>query len=161
MTDATPFDPKYVSLLWAGPEQAGEIAKLHAQLFNPAWTEESVRALLDHPASTAFMAMVGGAPKTCIGFVMAQLAADEAEILTIGVGKDWQRKGIGKRLVEGVARAAQRAEAKKLFLEVAADNDAAMELYRRAGFLGIGLRRGYYARPDGAAVDAVTLALKL
>jgi ribosomal-protein-alanine N-acetyltransferase len=161
MTNATPIDPKYVSLLWAGPEQAGDIAKLHAELFDPAWSEDSVRALLDHPASTAFMAMIGGAPKTCVGFVMAQLAADEAEILSIGVAKDWQRKGLGKRLVDGVARAAQRAEAKKLFLEVAADNDAAMELYRRAGFLGTGLRRGYYERPGGAAVDAVTLALKL
>lgn len=161
MTNGAPLDPKYVSLLWAGPEQASDIARLHAELFNPAWTEESVRALLDHPASTAFMAMVGAAPKTCVGFVMAQLAADEAEILTIGVAKDWQRKGVGKRLVEGVARAAQRAEAKKLFLEVAADNDAAMELYHRAGFLGIGLRRGYYARAGGDAVDAVTLALRL
>ena len=161
MSNDAAFDPKYVSLLWAGPDQAAEIARLHASLFSPAWSEESVRALLDHPASTAFMAMVGGVPKTCVGFVMAQLAADEAEILTIGVAKDWQRKGIGKRLVEGVARAAQRAEAKKLYLEVAADNDAAMELYRRAGFLGTGLRRGYYARPGGQAVDAVTLALKL
>jgi len=161
MTNEAALDPKYVSLLWAGPEHAAEIARLHAELFSPAWSEESVRALLDHPASTAFMAMVGGAPKTCIGFVLAQLAADEAEILTIGVAKDWQRKGIGRRLVEGVARAAQRAEAKKLFLEVAADNDGAMELYRRAGFLGTGLRRGYYERPGGDAVDAVTLALKL
>lgn len=157
---AVPFDPKYVSLLWAGPDQAATIAILHADLFNPAWSEDSIRALLDHPASTAFVAMFG-TPKSCVGFVMAQLAADEAEILTIGVAKDWQRKGVGKRLVEGVARAAQRAEAKKLFLEVAADNDSAMELYRKAGFLGTGLRRGYYKRPDGAAVDAVTLALKL
>ena len=78
--------------------------------------------------------MVGGVPKTCVGFVLAQLAADEAEILTIGVAKDWQRKGIGRRLVEGVARAAQRAEAKKLFLEVAADNDAAMELRKKEGY---------------------------
>lgn len=161
MSENAAFDPKYVSLLWAGPDQAAEIARLHATLFSPAWSEESVRALLDHPASTAFMAMVGGAPKTCVGFVLAQLAADEAEILSIGVAKDWQRKGIGKRLVEGVARAAQRAEAKKLFLEVAADNDAAMELYRHTGFLGTGLRRGYYARHGGDAVDAVTLALKL
>ncbi len=161
MTLGTPLDPKYVSLLWAGPEQAADIARLHAELFAPAWSEDSVRALLDHPASTAFMAMVGAAPKTCVGFVMAQLAADEAEILAIGVAKDWQRKGLGRRLVEGVARAAQRAEAKKLYLEVAADNDAAMELYRSAGFLGTGLRRGYYSRAGGEAVDAVTLALRL
>lgn len=161
MTDDAALDPKYVSLLWAGPEHAQVIARLHGELFSPAWSEESVRALLDHPASTAFLAVVGGPPKIPIGFVMAQLVADEAEILSIGVAKDWQRKGLGRRLVEGVARAAQRAEAKTLYLEVAADNDSAMALYRRAGFLGTGLRRGYYARPGGEAVDAVTLALKL
>lgn len=161
MSQGVAIDPKYVSLLWAGPERATEISALHGSLFSPPWSEDSVRALLDHPAATAFVAVTGGAPKHCIGFVMAQLAADEAEILSIGVAKDWQRKGIGKRLIEGVARAVQRAEAKKLFLEVAADNDAALELYRAAGFLGTGLRRGYYARPGGQAVDAVTFALKL
>lgn len=161
MSQGTPIDPKYVSLLWAGPDRAAEIATLHASLFSPAWSEESVKALLDHPAATAFVAMVGGNPKQCVGFVLAQLAADEAEILSIGVAKEWQRKGVGKRLIEGVARAVQRAEAKKLFLEVAADNDAALALYAGAGFLGTGLRRGYYERPGGKPVDAVTFALKL
>ena len=93
--------------------------------------------------------------------MLAQLAADEAEILSIGVLPDWQRQGIGRRLVDGVARAVQRAEAKSLYLEVAADNDAALSLYSRAGFLGTGLRRGYYERPGSAPVDAVTLALRL
>ncbi|MBX9864678.1 MAG: GNAT family N-acetyltransferase [Hyphomicrobium sp.] len=156
-----PVDPKYISLLWAGPDQAAEIARLHGQLFSPAWSEESVFAMLDHPASTAFLAVYSGPPRTSIGFVLAQLAADEAEILSIGVLPDWQRQGIGRRLVDGVARAVQRAEAKSLYLEVAADNDAALSLYSRAGFLGTGLRRGYYERPGSAPVDAVTLALRL
>lgn len=156
-----PVDPKYISLLWAGPDQAAEIARLHGQLFSPAWSEESVFAMLDHPASTAFLAVYSGPPRTSIGFVLAQLAADEAEILSIGVLPDWQRQGIGRRLVDGVARAVQRAEAKSLYLEVAADNDAALSLYSRAGFLGTGLRRGYYERPGSAPVDALTLALRL
>lgn len=155
------MDPKYVSLLWAGPEQAEEIARLHAKVFSPAWSLESIRALLDHPASTALLAIHGGPPRTAVGFVMAQLAADEAEILSIGIAPDWQRKGLGRRLLDGVARAVQRAEAKTLFLEVAADNDAALALYLGAGFLGTGLRRGYYERPGSAPVDAVTLALRL
>ena len=156
-----PVDPKYISLLWAGPDQAAEIERLHGQLFSPAWSEESVFAMLDHPASTAFLAVYSGPPRTSIGFVLAQLAADEAEILSIGVLPDWQRQGIGRRLVDGVARAVQRAEAKSLYLEVAADNDAALSLYSRAGFLGTGLRRGYYERPGSAPVDALTLALRL
>jgi len=161
MTKGAPDDLKYVSLLWAGPEHVADVARLHAELFSPPWTEDSIRTLLEHPASTAFLAVAGGPPKVPVGFVLAQLVADEAEILSIGVALSWQRKGLGRRLVEGVARAAQRAEAKKLYLEVAADNDAALELYRRTGFLGTGLRRGYYERPGGQAIDAVTLALRL
>jgi [ribosomal protein S18]-alanine N-acetyltransferase len=160
MTAAASLDPKYVSLLWAGPEQAGEVAALHAQLFDPPWSEDSIRQLLDHPASTAFLAVIGN-PKVPVGFVMAQLAADEAEILSIGVAKDWQRKGLAVRLMEGLMRAAKRAEAKRLFLDVAADNESARGLYDRLGFLGTGLRRGYYARPDGTSADALTLAITL
>lgn len=160
MTSTQPLDPKYVSLLWAGPEQAADIATLHAELFNPPWSVESIRTLLDHPASTAFLAVIGN-PKVPIGFVMGQLAADEAEILSIGVTGPWQRKGIGQRLLEGLARAAKRAEATRLFLDVAVDNDGAMSLYNKAGFLGVGLRRGYYERAGSKPIDALTLALKL
>lgn len=160
MTAAASLDPKYVSLLWAGPEQAADVAALHAQLFDPPWSEDSIRTLLDHPASTAFLAVIGN-PKVPVGFVLAQLAADEAEILSIGVAKEWQRKGLGIRLMEGLMRAAKRAEAKRLFLDVAADDDGARGLYDRLGFLGTGLRRGYYARPDGTKADALTLAITL
>jgi ribosomal-protein-alanine N-acetyltransferase len=160
MTAAASLDPKYVSLLWAGPEQAAEVAALHAQLFDPPWSEDSIRTLLDHPASTAFLAVIGN-PKVPVGFVLAQLAADEAEILSIGVAKEWQRKGLGVRLMEGLMRAAKRAEAKRLFLDVAADDDGARGLYHRLGFLGTGLRRGYYNRPDGTMADALTLAITL
>lgn len=153
-------DPKYVSLLWAGPDRAAEVAALHAQLFNPAWNEDSIRILLDHPASTAFIAFDGGARET-VGFVLGQLAADEAEILAIGVKSAWHRQGIARRMIEGLARAIERAEAKRLFLDVAADNDAAMGLYLGLGFTATGLRRGYYQRDTGPAVDALTLALNV
>lgn len=157
--DQTP-DPKYISLLWAGPDRAAEVAILHAQLFNPAWSEDSIRTLLDHPASTAFIAFDGRARET-VGFVMGQLAADEAEILAIGVKASWQRHGLARRMIEGLARAIERAEAKRLFLEVAADNDAAMALYLGLGFTATGLRRGYYKRDNGSAIDALTLALNV
>ena len=160
MTAPIPHDPKYVSLLWAGPERADEIAALHASIFDPPWDAQSIAKLLDHPGATALVAMYG-TPKVLAGFVIGQLAADEAEILTIGVAPDWQRKGIGKRLVDGLANAVRRAEAKRLFLEVAADNDAAFALYTRKGFTATGIRKGYYQRTGGPAADALTLALKL
>jgi len=150
-------DGKRVSLLWAGPERAADIAVLHTRLFDPAWDEASIRRLLDHPASTSFVATLG-APTDVIGFVIGQIAADEAEILSLGVEQDRQRLGVGRLLVEGLARAVRRAEVRRVFLEVAADNSAALALYGSMGFEPNGRRKGYYARPGAAAVDAVTMS---
>ena len=160
-SNVTPFrNIKHVSLLWAAPDRADDIAALHARLFNPAWDSAAVLSLLEHPASTSLVA-IAGAPKTVVGFVIGQLAADEAEILSIGVTSDWQRHGLGKMLVEGLVRAARRGEAKRLFLEVAEDNVAAAALYRRLGFTETGRRKKYYERTGGPAADALTLQLIL
>ena len=156
----SPLDPRFVSLLWAGPERAEEIAGLHARLFDPAWDVKSVMASLEHPGSTALVVMAGD-PKQFAGFILGQLAADEAEILSIGVAPEFQRRGLGKRLVEGLARAAKRAESRRLFLEVASDNDAASGLYLCLGFQPIGGRKGYYQRQGGPPADAINLALTL
>jgi [ribosomal protein S18]-alanine N-acetyltransferase len=160
-SNVTPFrNIKHVSLLWAAPERAAEIAALHKRLFNPAWDEAAVNSLLEHPASTSLIA-VSGDPKVIAGFVIGQLAADEAEILSIGVAPDWQHAGLGTMLVQGLVRAVKRGEAKRLFLEVAEDNIAANALYKSLGFAESGRRKRYYERPDGTAVDAIVLALNL
>ncbi len=154
------IDGKRVSLLWAGPERAGSIAAVHAKLFNPPWDEANVRGLLDHPAATSFVATLGS-PNDVVGFIIGQIAADESEILTIGVAPECQRHGVGKMLVEGLVRAVQRAEVRRMFLDVATDNAAALHLYSKMGFTPSGVRKGYYARPGAAAVDAVTMARTL
>ena len=166
-SNVTPFrNVKHVSLLWAAPERAAEIAALHKRLFDPAWDEAAITTLLEHPASTSLVAVYGdpkvaGDPKAVVGFIIGQLAADEAEILSIGVAPDWQRFGLGKMLVAGLVRAAKRGEAKRLFLEVAEDNPGAAALYTSLGFTITGGRKRYYERPSGDAVDAILLSLQL
>ena len=153
-------DVKHVSLLWAGPEHAAELAGLRAPLFEEAWSEASFRELLVHPGATALLARTGAPPQT-VGFILGQVAADEAEILTLGVCKDWQRRGIGLRLVEGLIRAARKVEAQRLFLEVASSNAAALALYGKLGFAEVGRRQGYYVRAGRPAEDAIRLSLSL
>ena len=155
-----PIDYRHVSLLWAAPEHAAELARLHGPLFDKPWNEASFDTLLAHPGATAFLARAGS-PAQTVGFILGQLAADEAEILTLGVSAEHQRHGIGRRLVEALGRAVQKAEARRLFLEVAADNSAALGLYKSLGFKEVGVRKGYYERPGGPAQDALTLALTL
>jgi len=153
-------DYRHVSILWAGPEHAAEIAQLHAGLFEKPWDAQAVGQLLKHPGSTSFLARLGSPPHA-VGFIMSQLAADEAEILSLGVRKDRQRHGIGRRLVEALARAARKAEARRLFLEVGRSNAAAIGLYTALDFREVGLRKGYYEHAGAPPEDALILALAL
>jgi ribosomal-protein-alanine N-acetyltransferase len=156
----SPGTAKHVSILWAGVECVEELARLHAPLFSPAWDAASFKALLDHPGSTAFIARAGE-PLATAGFILGRLIADEAEILTLGVCESWQRRGIGQRLVEALGRAARKAEARRLYLEVAASNATALRLYQKLGFAEIGRRKDYYERPGNPPEDAINLALAL
>lgn len=157
---AIPLDPRNLSLLWASPDRADEIAALHARLFDPAWDAASIISSIEHPASASFIAQVRE-PAVLAGFVIGRIAADEAEIISIGVAPEWQKRGVGRRMVEGLVRAARRAEVKRVFLEVATDNLAAGALYTSLGFVPAGGRKGYYKRPDGTNVDAIILSLDL
>lgn len=162
MTNVTPFrNLKHASMLWAAPDRAEEIAALHTKLFDPPWDAAAIKSLLEHPAATSLIAVAGGQKKTVIAFVIGQLAADEAEILSIGVSPDWQRVGLATGLLEGLSRAARRGGAKRIFLEVAEDNASGLGLYRKLGFREVGRRKRYYERPGSAPVDALTLVLSL
>ena len=57
-------------------------------------------------------------------------------------------------LLENMLAEAARRGCTEVFLEVRVDNDRAQHLYRRYGFAGVGLRRGYY-QPSGA--DALVM----
>lgn len=57
------------------------------------------------------------------------------EITTIGVTAAYRRRGLATALLEDVARAARRAGAPLLMLEVARVNLTALELYAKLGFV--------------------------
>jgi len=154
------IDPKHISILWATADHAVQLAPMHARLFDSGWSESAFLNLLSQPTSTAFVAQIGN-PHTTIGFVIGRLAADEAEILTLGVAPEVQRRGVGQLLVEALKRAAKQAEAKRMFLEVAASNEAAIELYSALNFKETGRRNDYYAQSGGTREDALILAVDL
>jgi ribosomal-protein-alanine N-acetyltransferase len=150
-----------VSIVRASPENACELARLHAALFGEIWSSAGFAGLLGRPGAMAFLAR-HGEPAETVGFIVGHHAAGEAEILTLGVRRDRQRLGIGRRLVEALIGALKCAEARQLFLEVAVGNAAACTLYRKLGFEEVGRRKEYYRRPPWSpGEDAVVLALRL
>jgi ribosomal-protein-alanine N-acetyltransferase len=90
-----------------------------------------------------------------LGYALAAVVLDEAELHRIGVAPTSRGQGIAIALLDALEAAAQTQGAERLFLEVRADNAPAIGLYERQGFEKIGRRPRYYA--DG--VDALLFAL--
>ncbi|MET7417797.1 ribosomal protein S18-alanine N-acetyltransferase [Dactylosporangium sp. NPDC005555] len=75
---------------------------------------------------------------------LALTPPEEAWIQNIGVRKEAQRHGIGRRLLEALLAEAARHGTRQVLLEVAVDNLPAQKLYATYGFEGVGVRKGYY-----------------
>jgi len=145
----------------AGPTFGTPLAALHALCFpDDPWDAGLLARLLAMPGVIGLFAAdaVDAAPN---GLVLVRVAADEAEILTIGVAPAVRGRGLGARLVAAAAARAAAAGALSLFLEVAEDNLAARALYAHHGFATVGRRQAYYIRPGGEAVAALVLGLSL
>ena len=131
------------------------MAALHARCFTTPrpWTAAEFAALLAEPPVFATLAETG--------FALGRVVADEAELLTIAVAPEARRQGEGRALLDGFLRTALARGAETAFLEVAADNAAALALYRRSGFSEAGRRRGYYHSPGNPPVDALVMVKSL
>ena len=93
-------------------------------------------------------------------YAIMMQAADEAELLNIGVAAAWQRKGLGRMTLNEMLQTARAMNMKRVFLEVRPSNVTAIALYRRTGFDLIGVRRGYYQGVNGSE-DALVMACDL
>lgn len=129
------------------------LAAIHAACFADAWDVRALAELLAGPGVFAVSA--------ADGFLLARVAADEAEILTLAVRPEARRRGTGAALVAAAASQAQSRGARALFLEVGVANTAARALYTRLGLAEAGRRKGYYAQPGAAAQDALVLRSNL
>lgn len=144
-----------IIVLPAGKDDCTVLAALHAQCFVRAWSARDFADLLEGSGTFALLANQNGSH---VGFVLARVAADEAEILSLGVCEPMRRLGIGARLLSEAGRRVGAAGAKKLFLEVGSQNAPAQALYRNLGFREVGRRPGYYLEgPE----DGVTMAAGL
>lgn len=132
------------------------LAALHARCFRspPPWSAADFAGFLADPL--AFLLSEGDA-----GFLLGRAVAGEAELLTLAVAPEARRRGLGRKLVARFLYQAQLRGAERAFLEVRADNAAAIALYESAGFAPAGRRRGYYRDKDGSRTDALVLAREL
>jgi ribosomal-protein-alanine N-acetyltransferase len=131
----------------AAPAHAQAMGEIHAACFPPAerWGADAMALQLGQRGAFGLIDPAGG-------MLLARVAADEAEILTLAVVPAARRQRRASALLAAAAARAAAAGARAMFLEVAAANTPARSLYAAAGFVEVGRRRRYYANGSDALV---------
>ncbi len=125
--------------------------------YGEAWTASQCLSVLSLPHSHLYLARQGS---KIAGFALARGVLDEEELLLIAVLPELARQGIATRILKSVIATARKNGRSRLFIEVR-ENNPAIDFYRRAGFVAIGIRPAYYSGHDGNKFDATTMRLDI
>lgn len=150
--------PAAISISRAALADAALLARLHAACFDRAWDEEAMATLVAGPGTIGLVGIHEETERLPAGFLVARRAADEAELLTIGVVPACRRYGLARALMERAIAELRKSGAARLFLEVDQNNTAALALYRALGAEPVGQRPGYYENGANAAIFCLALS---
>ncbi len=126
----------------------------------PQWPQQAYFAIFDPTSAPRRVAVVAANLNSgdVLGFAVAGLLPPQAELESIAVRADMQRRGIGAKLLGELADELRAAATSEILLEVRASNRAGLAFYRSLGWNQVGLRPRYYADPEE---DAVLMSLSL
>ncbi len=138
-----------------------QVMIIMSESFNPkygeAWSAAQCESMLSLPGSWLLLADVGADPAA---FSLTRSVAGEAELLLIATRPFFQRRDIGKALINHVLADCSNAQIGVLHLEVRADNPA-LSFYKTIGFEQVGIRPNYYRGALGRQTDAITLSMHI
>lgn len=123
------------------------LAALHNACLQQHWSEGDFLAWVQ---DARYHLWVAERLDTIVGYLVARVVQEEAEIVAIGVDAPHRREGVGRALLDVLLA---KPDMTRCFLEVSKSNEAAVRLYERRGFVPLGVRLHYYA--DGA--DALVM----
>ena len=144
---------KLTEFSWWHVVKAHEIDK---QAFNAsAWSLPTFWSELTQ-RNRYYLALVDE-KKEIMGFGGIAFNGADADIQTMVIKPEFQKKGYGKKLLDALLEKVYENKSKRIFLEVVAENKPAISLYLSRKFEQIAQRSNYY--PDGS--DAVIMQLDL
>lgn len=113
------------------------------------WSKEQFMSFFE---STHHYHIVVKKEEKIVGFLLLSSCFEEGEIELIGVSKSYQRRGIGKLLLNKSFLLLKDKEVAHLLLEVRQSNQQAQSFYQGLGFKEISRRKNYYRNPQEDAL---------
>lgn len=130
-------------------EDVSGVAVIEEECFTKPWSYQAFLSELSNTNAVTFVAII---EQEVVGFINAHFTLDEGYINNIAVTLTHRRKNIADMLIEKVISHGQSKELKFLTLEVRISNIPAIALYKKHGFVEVGMRKNFYEEPIEDAI---------
>jgi len=129
----------------AGPRDIRRMSELEETCFEEAYPKEFLAHFVMDEDFISLVAEVGG---VVIGMAVAEVEQRPfkkvGHIWTVEVLPPYRRMGVATRLMEELEARLRARGARECYLEVRTDNEPALRLYEKLGYVRIGTIRDYY-----------------
>ena len=132
------------------------VMEIEPVIYTHPWT----RGNFEDSMRVGYSCWVIDSGRVVIGYGVLMIGVREAHLLNLSVAPEWQRRGLGRTLLEHFVRIGRDSDAQQMFLEVRPSNTSARRMYSDYGFRDISIRRGYYPAAGGRE-DAILMGLIL
>ena len=147
------------------PVEIPSVLSIEEQNSDYPWSQHQFTTSIENSKNLCYCLSQNG--KT-IGYLIAMLALDTADILNIGIDSDYKRQGHATALLNHLIEELRKRNISEIFLEVRAGNKSAIQFYKRQGFKEISIRKNYYTknsknqshREDGIIMRIKILSIK-
>ena len=99
-----------------------------------------------------------------VGYLIAMLAVDTADILNIGIDPDYQRQGYATDLLNRLIEELRKRHIREILLEFRAGNKSTIQFYKKQGFEKISVRKNYYmknSKNQSQREDGIIMRIKI
>lgn len=131
-----------------------DVAAIEQRAYTHPWT----RGNFDNSVKSGHLGLtLRDATGALVGYAVLMPVVDEMHLLNLTIDPRLHRRGYGRLLLAVALATAQQHHLPNMLLEVRPSNVAALALYREAGFVQIGRRKGYYPAAGDGREDALVL----
>jgi len=131
-----------------------EILEIEKISYPKPWNHEAFKVEISKSKEDAGIFLVSKDEDTSavLGYITADIITDFVHISNLAVSEKYRKHGIGKALLKELIFMAHKTGIHMFTLEVRQSNEAAITLYKNAGFTAEGLREKFYENTENAVL---------
>jgi ribosomal-protein-alanine N-acetyltransferase len=131
----------------ATEEDIPQVAELEKKSIRPPWSEENFRDELKKPHANFWVVTDNETDEKVLAYAVFSFPAEQAHLVTFAVQPDLRRQGMASYLLRHLISFVMRKKGESIILEVRKNNQPALTLYQKMGFVVIRNLPKFY--PDG------------